>query len=92
MCSTTAKELLHATCLCSQHTCTPSLPCPCPLPTTRSVLLFAAAKSLQSCPTLRDPIDGSPPGFLVLGILLARTLELLFNKGYTNTIIQYITF
>ena len=35
----------------------------------------AAAKSLQSCPTLCDPIDGSPPGFAVLGILQARTLE-----------------
>ena len=34
-----------------------------------------AAKSLQSCPTLCDPIDGSPPGFPVPGILLARTLE-----------------
>ena len=35
----------------------------------------AAAKSLQSCPTLRDPIDGSPPGSPVPGILKARTLE-----------------
>ena len=35
----------------------------------------AAAKSLQSCPTLCDPIDGSPPGSLVPGILQARTLE-----------------
>ena len=34
----------------------------------------AAAKSLQSCPTLCDPIDGSPPGSLVPGILQARTL------------------
>ena len=34
-----------------------------------------AAKSLQSCPTLCDPIDGSPPGSPVLGILQARTLE-----------------
>ena len=32
-------------------------------------------KSLQSCPTLCDPIDGSPPGFSVHGILQARTLE-----------------
>ena len=32
-----------------------------------------AAKSLQSCPTLCDPIDGSPPGSSVLGILQART-------------------
>ena len=34
-----------------------------------------AAKSLQSCPTLCDPIDGSPPGSVVPGILQARTLE-----------------
>ena len=36
---------------------------------------FAAAKSLQSCPTLCDPIDSSPPGSPVPGILQARTLE-----------------
>ena len=35
----------------------------------------AAAKSLHSCPTLCDPIDGSPPGSAVPGILQARTLE-----------------
>ena len=35
----------------------------------------APAKSLQSCPTLCDPIDGSPPGSPVPGILQARTLE-----------------
>ena len=35
----------------------------------------AAAKLLQSCPTLCDPIDGSPPGSSVPGILQARTLE-----------------
>ena len=35
----------------------------------------AAAKSLQLCLTLRDPIDGSPPGSPVPGILQARTLE-----------------
>ena len=35
----------------------------------------AAAKSLQSCPTLCDPRDSSPPGSPVLGILQARTLE-----------------
>ena len=35
----------------------------------------AAAKSLQSCPTMCDPLDGSPPGSLVPGILQARTLE-----------------
>ena len=35
----------------------------------------AAAKSLQSCPTLCDPADGSPPGSSDPGILQARTLE-----------------
>ena len=35
----------------------------------------AAAKSIQSCPTLCDPIDGSPPGSPIPGILQARTLE-----------------
>ena len=35
----------------------------------------AAAESLQSCPTLCDPIDGSPPGSAVPGILQARTLD-----------------
>ena len=35
----------------------------------------AAAKSLQSCPTLCDPVDGSPPGSPVPGILQARKLE-----------------
>ena len=35
----------------------------------------AAAKSLQSCPTLRDPIDGSPPGSSVHGIFQTRVLE-----------------
>ena len=33
------------------------------------------AKSLQSCLTLGDPIDGSPPGYPIPGILQARTLE-----------------
>ena len=44
----------------------------------------AAAKSLQSCPTLCDPIDSSPPGSSVPGILQARTLERVaipFSKG-----------
>ena len=35
----------------------------------------AAAKSLQSCPTLCDPLDGSPPGSPIPGILQARILE-----------------
>ena len=40
-----------------------------------SLVIAAAAKSLQSCPTLCDPTDGSPPGSPVPGILQARTLE-----------------
>ena len=38
-------------------------------------LYSAAAKLLQSCPTMCDPVDGSPPGSPVPGILQARTLE-----------------
>ena len=47
----------------------------------------AAAKSLQSCPTLYDPIDGSPLGSSVHGILQARTLEwvaISFSNGSSN--------
>ena len=60
---------------CSKHCCNPrgqldimptlASPSPC----------TAAAKSLQSCPTLWDPIDGSPPSSAVPGILQARALE-----------------
>ena len=39
--------------------------------------MYAAAKSLQSCRTLCDPIDGSPTGSSVPGILQARALELV---------------
>ena len=42
---------------------------------SQSFSMICAAKSLQSCPTLCDPIDGSPPGSPVSGILQARTLE-----------------
>ena len=49
------------------------------------LLVAAAAKSLQSCPTLCNPTDGSPPGSSVPGILQARTLEWVAisfsNKG-----------
>ena len=47
----------------------------------------AAAKSLQSCPTLCDPRDGSPPGSAVPGILQARTLEwvaISFSKAWVK--------
>ena len=44
--------------------------------TKKDILLTAAAaKLLQSCPTLCDPVDGSPPGSSVHGILQARLLE-----------------
>ena len=39
------------------------------------IVIAAAVKSFQSCPTLCDPIDSSPPGSTVSGILQARTLE-----------------
>ena len=42
---------------------------------TQTCYAAAAAKLLQSCPTLCDPIDGSPPGSPIPGILQARTLE-----------------
>ena len=48
------------------------------LPHPQATVLFAAAaaaKSLQLCPTLYDPIDGSPPSYPVPGILQASTLE-----------------
>ena len=44
-------------------------------PKINFITAAAAAKSLQSCPTLCDTIDGSPPGSPVPGILQARTLE-----------------
>ena len=43
--------------------------------TTPKWTAATAAKSLQSCPTLHDPIDGSPPGSPIPGILQARALE-----------------
>ena len=49
--------------------------------------LHTAAKSLQSCPTLCDPIDGSPPGSAIPGILQVRTLEwaaIAFSALYTD--------
>ena len=42
---------------------------------SRGPAAAAAAKSLQSCPTLCDPVDGSPPGSPIPGIPQARTLE-----------------
>ena len=53
-----------------------------------------AAKSLQSCPTLCNPIDGSPPGSPVPGILKARTLEwgAIAFSGFMNYVpIKFLT-
>ena len=47
----------------------------CALHDSPAAAAAAAAKSLQSCPTLSDPIDGSPPGSSVHGIFQARALE-----------------
>ena len=66
------------------HTCSTCIPCTCAcvhtpvcvcIHTGVSPHQVAAAKSRQLCPTLCDPIDGSPPGSPVPGILQARTLE-----------------
>ena len=45
------------------------------------IIAAATAKSLHSCPTLCDPIDGSPPGSPIPGILQARTLEWFANSS-----------
>ena len=58
---------LHAYCYPKERTLSNHVPPYC--------LSLVAAKSLQSCPTLCDPIDGSPPGPTIPGILQARTLE-----------------
>ena len=54
------------------------------LPNDTVTAAAAAAKSLQSCPTLCNPVDGSPPGSTIPGILQARTLERIampFSRG-----------
>ena len=56
------------------------------------IIAAAAAKSLQSCPTLCDPIDSSPPGSPVPGILQARTLEwvaISFSKLIIGMLIKH---
>ena len=50
----------------------------------------AAAKSLQSCPTLCDPIDGSPSGSPIPGILQARTLEWVCIKLYGASLVAQL--
>ena len=61
---------------CKQHLCT-----------NRNPLIYvaAAAKSLQLCPALCDPTDGSPPGSSVPGILQARILEWVTISFSTDT-------
>ena len=66
---------------------TPLMPSACNETSTASQLscdftAAAAAKWLQSCPTLCDPIDGSPPGSPVPGILQARILEWGGGAGF----------
>ena len=58
-----------------------SLPHSLPLPAAA-----AAAKSLQSCPTLWDPRDGSPPGSPIPGVLQARTLEWVAISFSSNSL------
>ena len=68
--------------------CPPSHPILITFPWAKQVALIvvaAAAKSLQTCPTLCDPIDGSPPGSPDPGILQARTLKwvaISFSKAW----------
>ena len=52
----------------------------------------AAAKSLQSCPTLCDLIDSSPPGSAVPGILQARTLEWVAISFSNDATLQSVYF
>ena len=53
-------------------------------------LAAAAAKSLQLCLTLCDPVDGSPPGSPVPGVLQARTLEWV-AISFNATLYYYLT-
>ena len=78
--SDSAKSLWMKTphCLCFTHVCS-AMNAPLHVGNSdhdySTSVAAAAAKSLQSCPTLCNPIDGSPPGSAVPGILQARTLE-----------------
>ena len=61
---------------------------PCLGSAVLATVAAAAAKSLQSCPTLCDPIDSSPPGFPIPGILQARMLEwvaISFSRGSSQS-------
>jgi len=87
--STTAFQALHTWTWCANPFCS----CLCLVVLWRQAFNYewlirsaAAAKSLQSCPTLCDPIDRSPPGSPVPGILQARTLEwvaISFSNAWT---------
>ena len=55
-----------------------------------SLIDHLAAKSLQSCPTLCNPTDGSPPGFPVPGILQARTLEWVVAISFSNNTATWV--
>ena len=58
------------------------------------VYAAATAKSLQSCPTLCNPIDSSPPGSPVPGILQARVLEwgaIAFSNVYASCVQYFVT-
>ena len=52
-----------------------------------AIHIHVSAKSLQSCPTLCDPIDSSPPGSPVPGILQARTLEWVIERTDAEALI-----
>ena len=59
------------------------------VPSFNCIVSAAAAKSRQLCQTLCDPIDGSPPGSVVPGILQARLLEwvaISFTRGSSQNI------
>ena len=57
----------------------------CELETMVPLPAAAAAKSLQSCPTLCDPIDGSPPGSPIPGILHPGCMLKLLKESLKNT-------
>ena len=75
--------------------CRPLLLLPSIFPfTVVNTAAAAAAKSLQSCPTLCDPIDSSPSGSPITGILQARTLEwaaISFSNAWKWKVKQFLT-
>ena len=79
--------IINSLILCTYHQETSSSTSVC----TNIILIAAAAaaKSLQSCPTLCDPIDGSPPGSPIPGILQARTLEWVAILIASHSVMKY---